>query len=222
MFHIEVVAHRIDGDGLFYDDHIFTVDIRCESIYYFVERSYVDFLELHQRLSLKFPHSEIPPLPLSSFATVPMPSAGKSLLSNEARKKIPIPENAIAEDLTNKKFKLQLYLRTLLTYREVAASTEFISFLDEEIKCNGGRVVPKGEISEIDLLLVVPNTSPLISLALTCASQMSTPAVTTTVKGTDLVVLDVSAGQVILWKFFVDHYDIGFSVDMDEDIKVIA
>jgi chromosome segregation ATPase len=49
---------------------------------------------------------------------------------------------------------------------------------------------------------------------------MNTPAVTTTVRKSDEVIVDVMPGQLVIWKFYLESYDIGFQVEVDGETKV--
>jgi hypothetical protein len=49
---------------------------------------------------------------------------------------------------------------------------------------------------------------------------MNTPAVSVTVRKADEVVVDVAPSQLVIWKFYVEAYDIGFMVEDEDDIKV--
>jgi hypothetical protein len=51
-------------------------------------------------------------------------------------------------------------------------------------------------------------------------SQINTPSVTTTVRKSDEVILDVLPGQLVIWKFYLENYDIGFQVEVDGEVKV--
>lgn len=49
---------------------------------------------------------------------------------------------------------------------------------------------------------------------------MNTPAVTTTVRKSEEVIVDVMPGQLVIWKFYLESYDIGFQVEVDGETKV--
>jgi hypothetical protein len=172
-FDIEVVKHRVDNDGDLYDDHVFSIDVHCEFLYYVVERTYVDFVNLHAKLRKKFPQCEVPSLPLAGAVKLQ-----KKLTRDESRKSssgrdesrksfggqsdpprksqnfsFAINE-ADEEDVGSKLPELQVYLRTLLTFHEIVVSSEFASFLDEEIGPNEIEVLKYENLNEISILLV--------------------------------------------------------------------
>jgi hypothetical protein len=80
---IEVISFHQIGEGIMYDEQIFLVNIHCDAIYYSVERSYIDFVEMYTKIKKKFPHCEIPSLPLD--ATIQLQ---KFLNKDETRKGI--------------------------------------------------------------------------------------------------------------------------------------
>jgi hypothetical protein len=49
---------------------------------------------------------------------------------------------------------------------------------------------------------------------------LNTPAVTTTVRKSEEVIVDVMPGQLVIWKFYLESYDIGFQVEVDGETKV--
>jgi hypothetical protein len=67
---IEVVSYHLLNDGLMYNDHIFIINIHCDSIYYSIERNYIDFVEFYLKIKKRFPSCEIPLLPLDGIHQV--------------------------------------------------------------------------------------------------------------------------------------------------------
>lgn len=163
---IEIISHRLIGDSLLYDEHLFIIDIHCESIYYSVERSYIDFIEMYIKIKKRFPQCDIPLLPLDGLLQLqkllskddsrksidhrkslssiesPRKSIGNNIESN-SRDAVRVPKNGgfrmdslQPEDIGNKIPELQIYMRTLLTFHEIVVSDEFTMFLDEERPCN--------------------------------------------------------------------------------------
>ena len=80
---IEISSYNLIGESVMYDEHLFTINIHCESIYYTLERSYVDFVELYSKLKKKFPSCDIPLLPLNATSQLQ-----KLLSKDETRKSI--------------------------------------------------------------------------------------------------------------------------------------
>jgi hypothetical protein len=83
---IEVVSYHLLNEGLLYNDHIFIINIHCDSIYYCIERNYIDFVEFYLKIKKKFPSCEIPLLPLDGIHQVT-----KLINKDETRK--PNPEH---------------------------------------------------------------------------------------------------------------------------------
>jgi hypothetical protein len=89
--HVKVVAHRVDGIGQAYYDHVFTLEVKCESISYNIERSYVDFVDLDRRLRKVFPKSTFPALPLDAapqIARMLKRENNRKLSTSEARQSL--------------------------------------------------------------------------------------------------------------------------------------
>jgi hypothetical protein len=78
---IEVISIHQIGEGAMYDEQIFLINVHCDAIYYSVERSYIDFVEMYTKIKKRFPQCEIPLLPLD--ATIQLQ---KSLNKDETRK----------------------------------------------------------------------------------------------------------------------------------------
>lgn len=220
-----------DDYGLNYDHHCYTIHVRIENIFYTVDRTYVDFVELDRRLRKKFPRSNIFPLPLEAAeiieralndkereqkrkslleSGISLASARDALLFglevstsplNMLANTFRVKEN-IVEDFGEKVSALDTYLVALLTHAEVVASDDIILFLDEE--ASSMHVDPNSllPLSEQDLLLI--NVQPTKA----------------TVRRTEEKSFPISAGQYILWRFSTLNFDIGFSVELNGETKI--
>lgn len=181
---IEIVTYRSIGENIMYDEHLFIIDIHCESIYYSVERSYVDFVEMYIKIKKRFPQCDIPLLPLDatlqlqkllnkdenrksidhrkSLSSIESPRKSIGNLDTNSRDLIKSPKNSgfrmdsmQTEDIGSKIPELKIYMRTLLTFHEIVVSDEFTMFLDEERPCNYVYSFIRTEPpNEIELLLV--------------------------------------------------------------------
>lgn len=60
----------------------------------------------------------------------------------------------------------------------------------------------------------------LLSHIIILSVQVSTPAVTTTVRRSEEISLEVTAGQIIVWKFHLENHDVGFTVEVNGEVKV--
>lgn len=67
---IEVVNYYLLNEGLVYNDHIFVINIHCDSIYYSIERNYIDFVDFYLKIKKRFPSCEIPLLPFDGIQQV--------------------------------------------------------------------------------------------------------------------------------------------------------
>lgn len=71
----------VDG-GKTFDEHVFSVQVKCEDKDFMVDRSYADFVELDRRLRKMHPRTSLRELPLASAKLVPpvsnVPSSSSS------------------------------------------------------------------------------------------------------------------------------------------------
>jgi hypothetical protein len=246
---VEILNHFVIGNGDMFDEHIFSIDVHYEQISYTVQRSYVDFVYLHSQLRKIFPECDIPSLPLNATMKIQKllkedalspeerrPSKSQIIRENnrqisrdtnrlsftsqrsiqsihslqylgditspERKKELPMKNADKAEDFSEKVKELQLYVRALLTFHEIVASDIFAKFLDEEVSSPALDAPVKPISTEQDLLL------------------MNTPPITVSVRNIDTVEVYVKAGQLVVWKFSTENYDIGFSVEFEREPMV--
>jgi hypothetical protein len=238
FFDVSVVEHYVVGNGSSYDKHIFSICVNVEGIQYTVDRSYVDFVDLDRKLRKKFPRIKIPILPLEAGALVAKvltkeapkiakkrQSVGTSLSpAPESRGSVALTRESITaftrDGITGQLSKslklvegdndiigdkvavLDKYLKSLMSMHELLASDEILLFLDEEATSMSIDPNTLEPISAHDLLL------------------LSTPTNSITVSRTEDTTFNVRPGQLVVWRFTTEKYDIGFSVEMCGDIKV--
>lgn len=221
-----------DDNGLSYSNHCFTIHVHVENLFYTVDRSYVDFVELDRRLRKRFPRSNILPLPLDAAEVVEKGLAdkeksskrsfriGKEALSLTAARDAILttfdatssPMNGQSnafrvvgkyhENFHEKVSALDHYLVGLLTLHEIVSSDDIMLFLDEE--ASSMEVDPDSllTLSEHDLLL------------------LNAPLNKCTVRRSEERSFQVFAGQYVLWRFSTVDFDIGFSVLLNGETKI--
>jgi hypothetical protein len=220
-----------DDCGLNYDSHCYSIHVRVENLFYTIDRTYVDFVELDRRLRKKFPRSNIFPLPLEAAESIERAlndkdreQKRKSLLESgislaSARDVLLLgleattsPLNILSnsfrvkekidEDFGEKVTALDTYLAALLTHPEVVASDDIILFLDEE--ASSMNVDPNSllPLSEHDLLLI------------------NVQAAKATVRRVEEKSFPICAGQYIVWRFSTLNFDIGFSIELNGETKI--
>lgn len=232
---IEIVNNFVIGNGDSFDELIFGIDVHYEKIYYTLYRSYVDFVYLHAQLRKTFPQCEIPSLPLNATSriqkalkkennsTQTRTMSKSQLIRNSSRNSVSaiskhsfsdlsvtseksvVPQMKASdksENMDQKVKELQLYIRAILTFHEIIVSDIFAEFLDEEIASPALDAPVKEASTEQDLLL------------------LNTPSSTVSVRNKDVVSFDVTAGQLVIWRFETANYDIGFTVELDDEVVV--
>jgi hypothetical protein len=235
---LQVADYYFVDSGALFDQHYFMIQVTIEHFKYMVDRTYVDFVKLDQSLRKKFPETTVCPLPLDSKKEIaklllkdssqhaaamakgvnglsPLNSSRTSFLySRESMQRSssvmtsPIRTHSTfaiptshTEVISAKTKLLEAYLRELLTKHEVVSSDELLRFLDEEL-----RRVDAFELEEPlsvhDLLLL--NTSPIPCIVTKSEEHR----------------FHVPPGHMVVWRFETRHFDIGFCVEMDGDVKV--
>lgn len=223
---ISVLAHRTDGQGSSYADHMFVVSVQCEpDVSYVVERSYVDFVDLDNSLRKTFPSIMLRDLPLTGAPTVAKYLQYRTYQGRDSAKPAmmgrsyhtvadSVGPHAIAamelycrgskENLSSKLQSLNEYLKEVISINEMVVSEAFADFISEEgFSLETGERVPLiVEASEIDVLLAD-------AVLVDCV-----------VKYAEAATFTVQPGQLVVWKFSTVDYDIGFSVEFNGEAKV--
>ena len=97
---------------------------------------------------------------------------------------------------------LSAYLNKLLKFHEIVASDEFLLFLDEEAKDMKSNINNIEPLSIHDILL------------------MRVPYNKCTVRKSEEASFKVLKGQIVVWQFSTEGYDIGFSVSVNGQTKI--
>lgn len=231
VLEVKISSYYIVGDGLTFDQHYFVVNVSLypSSLSYFVDRNYVDFVDLDKKIRKKFPHTCIPPLPLmekeviekylSKVATngksiTPIATAGAQkpkewfVGSNDHNPLlIPIVNDNFRtindNNYSNKIDDLTMYLLALLNLHEIVASEELQYFFDEEVSSMQVDIKSLNPLNVHDILLLNNNDS------------------TVTVRKEFQLNIAMKKDQILIWRFSTKYYDIGFSVDFNEETKIV-
>jgi len=216
------------SDGSTYDQHYFIIHVRMADYKYSVDRSYLEFVELDRILHKVYPQSLVPTLPLRAASFL------QQFLCNQESKKKVNATNRLEErrksivtrdsltplkqsDSTGTKTYLQIhdsteiirnrieplnkYLLGVLRYHELLASTILQTFLDEEITSILDASLPP-PLTEYDILLI------------------NTPLTVCMVHKTEQRAFAVPEDHILLWRFIVTDFDIGFAVQVENDVKL--
>lgn len=97
---------------------------------------------------------------------------------------------------------LSAYLNKLLKFHEIVASDEFLLFLDEEAKDMKSNVKNLEALSIHDILLMRVSYNKC------------------TVRKSEEASFKVLKGQIVVWQFSTEGYDIGFSVSVNGQTKI--
>lgn len=150
-----ITEYYISGNGNDFNDHRFICEVKCEALTFYVDRSYIDFVELDRRIRKTYPQSRIDPLPLDGYQMIKKIINDRNVIvkrrSSLGIKNIPKNRDALNgipdadhikihrkgsdfenETLAAKIKELNLYLRALLSHHELVASEELLLFVDEE------------------------------------------------------------------------------------------
>lgn len=218
------------GDGGAYDTHYFALKVRLESTVFVVDRSYLDFVALDIKLREKFPHIHFAELPLEAKGSIQKHYIKSQAAKPKGVNRINdlfaqyngienIVEKAIEDVLNSGSTALKIkdrlnevigskiaaldnYLMDLFLHADILVSDELILFLNNEAPTMLMSPVSLDPLSEYDLLLVneALNT---VSVSRRKEHQFR-----------------LRRGQFLLWAFSTNSYDIGFSVEMNDEIKV--
>jgi hypothetical protein len=232
-FDVTVQEHYVVGNGTSYDKHVFSICVTVEGLQYTVDRTYVDFVDLDRKLRKKFPRIKMPMLPLEAADFVAKVLAKEGGKNGKTTQVTPTRDNGrgsvalTRESLTSftkdgalsqlskslrvldgdmsiddKVGVLDKYLKHLMSMHELLASDEILLFLDEEATSMSIDPNSLEPISAHDLLL------------------LSSPTNSMTVKRVEDATFSVRPGQLVVWRFTTENYDIGFSVEMLGEVKV--
>ncbi len=204
------------GDGASYENHYFTIVVKLEDLVYSVDRSYVDFVDLDKCLRKRFPKSPIMALPLEAASTI-VKSLSKfdstkrrssvggsirdSLVGMDSPQSFKIRDK-IVENISSKLKSLDNYVINLMTLHEMVTSDELMRFLDEE--------APSMQVD--------PNSLELLSIY--DLLLMSEPVNIVTVRKDEIHQVHLKRGQFIVWRFTTANYDIGFSVELNNEVRL--
>ena len=67
---ITITEYYVSGNGDDFNDHRFICEIKCEILIFYVDRNYIDFIELDRRIRKTYPKSKIDPLPLDGVKLI--------------------------------------------------------------------------------------------------------------------------------------------------------
>lgn len=193
---------------------------------YTVDRSYIDFVDLDKRIRKRFPKTSIIALPLDAAAVLEKKlekvDSSKRRSSTEGRGGLTgmrdsisgisgldgfsttfkIKEGRLTENVASKVKPLDNYLTNLLKLHEIVTSDELMHFLDEE--------APN--------MLVSPSS--IESLTVYDLLLMNETVHKCRVSSTEEQYFPIQKGQFIIWKFTTSYYDIGFSVEINNEVKL--
>jgi hypothetical protein len=231
VLEVKISSYYIVGDGLTFDQHYFVVNVTLypSSLSYFVDRNYVDFVDLDKKISKKFPHTCIPPLPLMEKEVIEkylnkVATNGKSItpIATAGAQKpkewfvgsndhnpllIPIVNDNFRtindNNYSNKIDDLTMYLLALLNLHEIVASEELQYFFDEEVSSMQVDIKSLNPLNVHDILLLNNNDSAV------------------TVRKEFQLNIAMKKDQILIWRFSTKYYDIGFSVDFNEETKIV-
>ena len=207
---ITVQNYKVNGSIEDFNCHFWSVSVKCDSIKYDVDRSYVDFCDLDRILRKKFPKSDIPLLPLASCSLIQKhlnkdnklisPDKAKNS-NNTARNKFPV---YVPEDIIKATGYLNDYFNKLLIHHQIIASEEILRFFDEEATAFAydSKSI---DISTIHEILFKDQISTKITVRAHDQETINYP---------------VKQGYVLLWVFSTIDYDIGFSVELNGEVKI--
>jgi len=212
-FSINVTKHVATKKGSL--DGSFVISVCCGSALKFeVKRSVSDFIELDRRIRKRYPRSNLYMLILDSKPegrkrahSVCQP---EDLRQNKSRKGMDgnfiFSQNNIA-DLQKEKMEELLasltdYMQFMLSQHELVASDELLQFLDQQH--NSMYLTNK---------TFTPPTIHEVLLSKLAARKV-------VVARSEEQARAATRGQLLVWQFSTTKYDIGFSVEVNGDVKV--
>lgn len=198
-------------------DGSFVVSFKCGTVLNFeVKRSVSDFIELDRRIRKRYPRSNLYKLILDTKPegrkrshSVCQPEDLRQH-SNKSRRgmdgKFIYTQSSIAE-LEQEKMEELLasltdYMQFMLTQHELVASDELLQFLDQEQ--NSMYIVNKQ---------FAPPTIHEVLLSKLAARKV-------VVARSEEQTRAAACGQLLVWQFSTTNYDIGFSVEVNGEVKV--
>eukprot|EP01035_Chromulina_nebulosa_P022328 gene22328-28915_t len=232
------------GEGECFDDHIFTIKVEFDGFSFTVDRSYIDFVDFIRKLRKSYPLFQ-----LISDEAVPIPhfqliekqiidhlnadakhkrgnsvSNRNSLIArheslggtrnsvqafisgSSSAHNFAIPDHLKNRvDISSSVSALDSYLKSLLQQSEMLTSEELLLFLDEEVSSMIRPEIKQESLNAHDILLL--------------NAPISTCTVRAGAKGEEFH-YSVPAQHMIIWRFSTDGFDIGFSVDLDDQPTV--
>lgn len=132
---VEVKGYHVNGDVSDFNSHMWSLDIKLDSIAYLVDRSYVDFVDLDRRLRKKYPKSIAVETPLASSHMIQKqlnkevskassgssPNPTKSAYAQQMKLRSGLPAFAGAEDIAGVTASLNSYVNALLCQHQIIA-----------------------------------------------------------------------------------------------------
>lgn len=227
---VQVSDYYYVQPGKSYDDHFFVLTVCIEDLKYSVDRSYVDFVELHRRLVKCLPYNNLPELPLkakdeiekqilSSLAAAPLTSSSssssgsssirESLLTTDKKKtssnlsssSVSYPiPSSSTEAMPSLKKLLTSYLSNLLLHDEVLTSDIIFKFFDEEYSSLFQTNIPP-LLTLHDLILI--NSKEHVNIVNKYEEKF----------------FDVPKNHFLIWRFSTLKYDIGFSIEVNGEVR---
>ena len=237
---LRVSQHFFDADGINYNEHYYVVEIKVNEIQYSVDRNVLDFVELDRKLRKRFGSLDLEPLPfndgaMSSLrlelercekerqsATRKLPDRGSEATtggdsafsptrvegstsytaSSPSKSTVKQLNVANTERMDKKMQPLGRYLQALLLHHEVIVAEEFALFFDEEAPSMAVHPSSLEPLTIHDILL------------------LDEPVYKCIVRKKEDVEVSASPGELVVWRFATQDFDLGFGVDLNGEGKI--
>ena len=228
---VAVVSHEVEGSGTTLNQHRWTIRVCLQEPdhEYLVSRSYTEFVLLDELLKKKSPNSDLISLPFDDkdkniVTKIVKPELKEATHAHTQRRETISPEKikashavhraslsnsakfiaASSTDLESYESLLNQYLQKILLCPELLLSEELLNFLDE-----------------VEDFFAGPSEYSPVTLHDVLFGDIETKSITIPAGKIERINVPVeSDGGVILYSFSSDMYDIGFSVEVDNNIRL--
>jgi len=222
-----------------FNDHRFVLEVKCESLTFYVDRNYIDFVALDRKIRKTYPESKIDPLPLDAYEML------RRMLSdgdNDAKLRrrsfmgfgaVKSPESNIRASMATGSDNGDVGASALGLTKALRSGSGFesevipskIASLNLYLRAlmSHHELVASDELllfvdEEAASFFVDPRS--LVPLTVHDILFFTHPPVKKTVQKKEIRTFNVQPGQLVVWRFTTRAFDIGFSVEMGGEMKV--
>lgn len=231
---VKIIEYYYVSDGNSYDQHYYVIRVDIDGMSFTIDRSYIDFVELHRLLIKKYPKTMLLKLPLAAYTEI------ERKLSGLKRKKSSGNIMSIDPIQTTKKSFIATR-DSFLSVRENFLIGGSKDYLINPYKYEESISDKKDELDEYLQLLMIQSelitseefllfldeeyksmhdTDPKEPLSIHDILLLNQTENKCVVNRTEDYYISLTPQQMLLWRFRTLAYDIGFSVEINGEQKV--